>query len=201
MHYIKVSSWRFLFLSSFLVLTFPLKAQQKDAHSLPKKKFIRFQLPRLDVPIIHMRISNIPEEMRLVNEFNRPNNLHQLSAKTKGSVVGFGFGTGLTFFERINLVYDLSFYINSYQGGRDTWSEIGFPSDDYLGYSLKSKLSDLSLALTVFKGEGYYVFLNSGIRFFRCKFYSGSDAFNTFDVQNSTIFNQRAFVFVVDLRF
>jgi hypothetical protein len=165
-------------------------AQEKS-----KGNWIKFQLPRLGIFINKTRIKNIPENLRMVSEYNRQTNIHKLPSNTGGALHGYSIGIGIVLANKVELLYDIV-KRESYSGGRSTWSEIGFPSDDYIGYRYNGKDKNLCVAVR-FSNEGepeVFTYLKTGIRFHDNKISSGTDAFGEFHPQNSMNISNRSYL-------
>ncbi len=169
-----------------------------------KRKFIT-PFARIGVKGSFASIGNIPEDMRRVSEYNRETKFHTLSSHGSGFVFGGTIGGGATILRKVELAIDWSFFINSYQAGRDTWSEIGFPSQDYLGYAYKGRTTDFSMTLPFVRDafEGRTIgecYVRGGARKEGFRFASGADAWNTFLPQHEIKQNHWAYLAGVGCR-
>ena len=137
-------------------------------------------------------INNLPDQVRQVTEYNRgiP---HTLPSPAKGSTMADSFGFGFSF-SKLNWLefsLDLVLHTNSYSGGRTTWNEIGFPSDDYLGYefhgySIDPGIKIVPYAIHTSDGfEFFQVYGKAGIQKHYFTLASGTDAWSAFTAQNS----------------
>lgn len=172
------------------------------AQERSKRNWIKCQLPRLGILINKTQIKNIPENIRIVSEYNRETNTHKLPSNTGGTLYGYSIGIGIILADKVELAYDIV-YRESYSGGRTTWSEIGgFPSDDYIGYRYNGKDKNLS-AVVRFSLEDIpkvFAYFKAGIRFHDNKISSGSDAFGEFHTQNSMNISNRSYLLGVGFK-
>ena len=151
---------------------------------------IRFEIPRLSLEFGHASLADLPASVRDVGEFSRRSNRHTLPINSGGTLGGGSIGAGVLIAQRIELAYDFAVR-NSGGGGRTTWSEIGFPSDDYVGYKYEGLDSTFSAAYRI-AGN---CFARSGIRVHHKTVSSGADAFGQFWPENSVDINRRSLVF------
>lgn len=169
-----------------------LKKNPKDKKETKKKGWIRFQIPRLRFGYGWARIKNVPDSIRTVHEYNRENNIHQLPKHTGGALQFYSIGVGVILLDRIELTYDLTSR-DSYMQGTTTWDQIGFPSDDYLGYRLHGKDSNISLAYRFIRKPHLIAYSKFGLNFNDYSLSSGSDAWNKFNPQHSVDLNYRSY--------
>jgi hypothetical protein len=171
------------------------------AQETSKRNWIKLQLPRLGILINKTQMKNIRENIRIVSEYSCETNTHKLPSNTGGTLYGYSIGIGIVLADKVELAYDIV-YRESYSGGRTTWSEIGFPSDDYIGYRYNGKDKNLS-AVVRFSLEDVpkvFAYFKTGIRFHDNKISSGADAFGKFHTQNSMDINNRSYLFGVGFK-
>ena len=168
-----------------LVLTGAQLARAEEEKSDPLIGRIEF---KLGLGGARAHILSIPDGMRSVQAYHQTTS-YLLPAKTEGEFGGFILGGGVAFRNMkwwgINL--DLA-SADSFLRGRDTWSEIGFPSDDYIGYryhglnvDLSTKLIPIWHVLAHSDLENLQLYVRAGLRTRITWLESGTDAWNTFD--------------------
>ncbi len=137
------------------------------------------------------RISGIPDQMRSVRGYHKSES-YLLPSETEGGYGGLILGVGLAFrhLEWTGFNVDFSF-MDSFHKGRDTWSEIGFPSDDYIGYryhsinfDVSAKLIPFSYTLSDIPWEVFQLYARVGFRTRIAWLNSGTDAWNEFEKQH-----------------
>lgn len=131
------------------------------------------EIPRLTVTFGYLAVREIPDETRRVQSFNGIP--VTLGRNTGGFVSAISLGAGLVLPYRAELTGHVG-AIAGGAGGRHTWSEVGFPSDDFVGYTVRGWFVDLT--------GGYRVlgpmYLRAGIRMGDIEINSGYDAFGSF---------------------
>ena len=135
-------------------------------------------------------VNNIPDSIRQTTSYlGYP---ATLSANTKGLVVVYSFGLGFSLSGLNWLEFTMDFdYVNSYTGGQTTWNQIGYPSDDFVGYVFHGFSLDPGIKIilsTMHDSEGVeflQVYAKTGIKRHWFTLSSGTDAYNQFAAQNN----------------
>jgi hypothetical protein len=155
------------------------------------KTWIRFEIPRIGLDAGYACVTDLPDSVRAVTEYKRPDRRHTLPFDTGGSLAGVSVGAGILVAQRVGLSYDAAFR-NSYHGGRTTWSEIEFDyADDYIGYRYRGWDSTLSGTVDLTRYANGRIYVRSGIRLYHVTLSSGTDAYAEFSAQNSLRLNDR----------
>ena len=136
-------------------------------------------------------INNLPDQVRHVNEYNSITSytLPDHTGGTIGAVTTLGLGFSLVDLNWLEFALDFSFRANNYTVGRSTRSEIGFLSDDYIGYNYGGfsidpaiKIVPISYSLGGF--EAFQAYFRIGLQKHFDTLSSGTDAWNQFTAQN-----------------
>ena len=147
-----------------------------------------------------MKVRNIPNSVSTATEYHG-NSPIALPSQTSGVCSLNGFGTGFSVYGLNWLVLTQDFTTrHSYNGGRTTWSEIGFSSDDYIGYAYNGRTIDFSfkvipLSFSIAGFELVQAYFKSGIQQHSGTLSSGSDAWNAFTPQNGLAINGYSYTF------
>jgi hypothetical protein len=157
--------------------------------------FLPWWISRLEFRLMsgseNLAISNLPDPIRQVTEYNRgiP---HTLPSQTGGSLTGVGsFGFGISFADLnwLEFTLDFTFRDSNYTGGETTWSQIGFPSDDFLGYtyegfSIDPALKIVPVSYSLGGWEVVQAYFKIGLQKHFDTISSGTDAWNQFTAEN-----------------
>jgi len=151
--------------------------------------------PRLLFGSVDLRLSNLPNSVRQVNEYNSTTQ-YLLPDQTGGSLKVVSWGLGFSFFDLnwLEFTLDVTQRTSNYTRGRSTWSEIGFPSDDYIGYvyrgvSLDPAIKIIPITYSVMGFEAIQAYFKVGLKKHFDTLSSGTDAWNKFTAQNNLNLN------------
>lgn len=136
---------------------------------------------RVHVGIESIHIRDVPEPTRHVTSYlGSPVTLSQ---NTGGAAFLLSLGVGTAFWRRLEFNVDFTYH-DSGGGGRTTWNEVGFASDDYVDYAYSGPSIDTSVVLRLYKGLEV-VF---GSRISWASLHGGVDAYSLFSEQTTTSF-------------